>query len=203
VDTLRRAKARQCRELMKHWRRNIATASMEMKECSRFLKEYHLDCMMIAATRLHDAVERGEIDKLKQLLPGHPNINVKDRRGWTALHWAVQEGKLEALETLIAAGLDPDARDKHGATPMHLASFAGEVEIVVRLADVADINAHTESGATPLHAAVLGGHVKVVRVLLERGAAAGAEDNFGRTPSFYAKIVQDPELEKIFAEQGK
>lgn len=197
VDALRRAKARQCRELQANWRKKIATASLQLKECKRFMAEYRRERTMLAETRLHLAVESGEIDKLKKLLTSHPNVNIKDRRGWTALHWAAQRGDREIIEVLLEAGLNPDGGDKHGATPMHLAAFAGHAAVIKRLATVADVNARTKSGATPLHAAVLGAHARAVQALLDLGAEPEAEDAFGRTPAFYSRIVQEPELEKL------
>jgi len=197
VDSLRRAKARWCRDLRVNWKRKIATAGMQLKECKRFAAEYRRERTMLAVTRLHLAVENGDVGKLEKLLLNHPNINIKDRRGWTALHWAAQLGNPEIVEALLEAGLNPDAGDKHKATPMHLAAFAGHVEVIERLAAAADVNARTKSGATPLHAAVLGAHARAVQALLEHGAAAEAEDDFGRTPAFYSRIVQEPKLEEL------
>jgi hypothetical protein len=198
VETLRRDRLHQCLKLKEDWRRKIATASMQLKECRSFMQEYRHERRMLAATTLHLAVERGEIDELKKLLAQHPNINIQDRRGWTALHWAAQLGRPEAAAALLTAGVNPDARDRHGAAPLHLAAFAGHLDVIGRLS-TADFNARTESGATPLHAAVLGGRVEAARALLERGADPGAQDDFGRTPRFYAEIVKEPGLLKLLA----
>jgi ankyrin repeat protein len=200
IDTLRRTKEQQCKELLAEWRKNLSTASLQLKECGRFIKEQRTKHSMLAVTRLHIAVEGGGVEELKRLLVKHPNKNIQDRRGWTALHSAAQVGNPEAVEVLLQAGLDPDARDKNGAAPLHLAAFAGHVKIIKRLAAVADVNPRTNSGATPLHAAVLGGNLEAARALLDNGADADAEDVFGRTPIFYAKIVQEPKLEKLFTE---
>lgn len=200
IDSLRRTKEQQCKELLAEWRKNLSTASLQLKECGRFTKEQRTKRSVMAVTRLQIAVENGETEELKLLLVKHPNKNIKDRRGWTALHSAAQVGNPDAVEVLLQSGLDPNARDKNGAAPLHLAAFAGHVKIIERLAEVADVNARTNSGATPLHAAVLGGNLEATRVLLDNGADADVEDHFGRTPMFYAKIVQEPELEKLFTE---
>lgn len=85
-----------------------------------------------------------------------------------------------------------------GSQVIHLASFDNQREDIATLVRAgADINAIGDLGLRPLHYAVLGGAIDAVRFLLEIGADAATENEFGETPAQMAHIVGEPELEGL------
>ena len=79
-------------------------------------------CYRLAHFRLIElieAIEKGDIEAVKQHLAAGADVNAKDEAGWTLLH---EVGTKEVAELLIAAGADVNARDKDGKTPFDVAS---------------------------------------------------------------------------------
>ncbi|VDN02713.1 unnamed protein product [Thelazia callipaeda] len=69
-----------------------------------------------------DALDEGNIDKLKDLLDGNPGLlEERDENQLTALHWASDRGKLELVEFLTGAGANVNIQDYDGQTPLHYA----------------------------------------------------------------------------------
>lgn len=58
------------------------------------------------------------------------------------------------------------------------------------------------AGRTPLHVAVLRGHVPLVRLLLQRGASAGAADGAGRTPLHEAAWHGHSQVAELLLRRG-
>ena len=75
-------------------------------------------------TVLHQAVNSGEIDKIKdaveKLIQNEENINPQDTRGHTPLHYEVLKGQFantEIIKLLLDNGADLSIKDKYGQTP--------------------------------------------------------------------------------------
>jgi len=102
------------------------------------------------------------------------NINLQDRRGWTALHEACKSGRRSTVEYLMEldyAHVDVNIRDNDGNTPMHTACKAGHQDIVEYFmrsdqSDV-DINARNNKGQTLLHLACKSGNRDLVEHLID------------------------------------
>jgi ankyrin repeat protein len=58
------------------------------------------------------------------------------------------------------------------------------------------------TGVTPLHLATSMRQIELIRVLLERGANVGAEDNHGTTPFSIAKEYGYDNIMKLLTEYG-
>ena len=87
---------------------------------------------------IHDAVEKGNIEAVKQHLAAGTDVNSKDEDGeLTPLQMAAGEGQKEVAELLIAKGADVNAMTPDG------------------LAAGVDVNAKNVLDATPLHFAAL------------------------------------------------
>ncbi|HBL99019.1 TPA: hypothetical protein DDZ86_05265 [Candidatus Dependentiae bacterium] len=103
---------------------------------------------------LHDAVLKGDVILLKQLLDSKTggDIDAQDHEGDTALYRAVQVGNREMVLLLICAGALVDLANQHDCTPLHRAARAGNVEIVaLLLAAGASLAARNKFLDTPLH----------------------------------------------------
>jgi ankyrin repeat protein len=71
---------------------------------------------------IHDAVEKGNIEAVKQHLAAGKDVNV--RRGLlrvTPLHLATEGGHKEVIELLIAKGADVNVKGGRGETPLDFA----------------------------------------------------------------------------------
>jgi ankyrin repeat protein len=55
---------------------------------------------------------------------------------------------------------------------------------------------------TPLHAASQEGRLEVIQLLLDCGASANAQDNWGHTPRFQASARSHVEVAQLLRERG-
>ncbi len=98
-----------------------------------------------------------------------------------------------------------DAHNQDGWTPLHLAAFFGHAELARELLDR---GAYTESRSTnamrntPLHAAAAGRKIEVMRLLLAKGAGAGAKQEGGWTALHAAAQNGDREMVELLIAHG-
>jgi ankyrin repeat protein len=109
--------------------------------------------------------------------------------GGPALWAAARGGAAEEVWRPYGFGADPNAnpRGAAGQTPLRAAFDHPDLALAERtaaglLANGADPNAPQRDGSSPLHAAAARGSVESCRMLLRKGADAGARDAAGRTP---------------------
>ena len=67
---------------------------------------------------IHDAVEKGNIEAVKQAIAAGADVSVTDWMGDPPLHGAVSYGHKEIVELLIAAGADVNAKSSRYGTPL-------------------------------------------------------------------------------------
>ena len=91
----------------------------------------------IRLIELIEAIEKGDIEAVKQAIADGADVNVRDlqssHRGsseGTPLHYSVDEGHEKISELLIANGADVNAKDNAGATPLHAAAMNGRKDVV-------------------------------------------------------------------------
>ncbi|KAJ9094462.1 hypothetical protein QFC21_006001 [Naganishia friedmannii] len=110
------------------------------------------------------------------------------------LSLACQHGRYEVAKLLLEnrAKILPNSE---GLYPQHLAARAGHAEICQLLIDMCGPDGggkdrHDKYNMwTPLHHACIGGssrHLACMRVLVQAGCDVNAEDEYGKTPGFYA-----------------
>ncbi|HQG27667.1 MAG TPA: ankyrin repeat domain-containing protein, partial [Candidatus Ozemobacteraceae bacterium] len=137
------------------------------------------------ADAIHEAVRRGDLDRVIDILGRHPRV-VEDRdtlrprseglpmlQQATPLHFAAQSGNISIVRALLNAGADVNARNPQDITPLHLAAWDGNAEIVSLLLERgADVNRrnHRNEGMSALDIAAMTGAADVVRILIEHGA---------------------------------
>jgi len=146
-----------------------------------------------------NAADQDDYVRLESLLDGMPDIDCRDRSGYTLLMHASLTRNRGLMDSLLRRGADPNARDKEGYTalsilcgwsyddfipPDPVPSMAPQL-----LAAGADINSRNRMGITPLMRAVNWGHLTTVHFLLDHGANTKLTDRLGRTA-----FVQDPHV---------
>ena len=101
---------------------------------------------------IHDAVEKGNVEAIKQHLAAGTDVNARDSIGETPLFYAAVDGHKEIAELLIAEGADVNAKGKIRTTPLQAAAMFSHKEIVELLIDAgADVNVKDhEFAETPL-----------------------------------------------------
>ncbi len=138
-----------------------------------------------ASARIHQAVNRNDLDLLKRLVrEDGTSVNSRDRNGRTPLHAAIARRQRECAEILLAAGADPNVADANGATP--LSYTFSEPPIQRELADLliargAYVPLSGDAARQLLHAAAAGGDETIVDRMVEKGAELNSLNENGGT----------------------
>jgi ankyrin repeat protein len=160
---------------------------------------------------IHDAAQKGDLEKVKALLKNHPDlVSSKDEGDGTPLYWAVANNHKDVVELLLASNADVNAKallgqtpldavgqkdiaelllahgakDENGGMPLYLAVANNHKDVVeLLLTSNADVNAKGFLGQMPLDAV---GQKDIAELLLAHGAEVNAKDNQGKTPLFWA-----------------
>jgi ankyrin repeat protein len=142
----------------------------------------------IGKTALHYAVQKGDANKVKELLhEGGFDINSKEPvNGYAALHLAVQSGFKTITELLIRAGahVNQSSHEPVNPYPIHMATVGNHKEILEHLIFAkADVNVRSMvGGRTALHkAARMGLHAIVVTLVKTGKADTNMRDNHNKT----------------------
>ena len=125
---------------------------------------------------IHDAVEDGNLEAVKQHLAAGTDVDAKNNDEWTALHVAAGEGQKEITELLIAKGADVNANTPDGLTVFFAAILGANKEIIeLLIAKGADVNVRGFGGMTPLNMANDEGEKEIADLLRKHGGKTGAE----------------------------
>jgi ankyrin repeat protein len=82
-----------------------------------------------------DAIKRGDVQDVRDLLDRGTNVDSRDRHGQTALMLAAHAGHREVVEALIAHRANLNTTAKYGLSALMLALIAGHAEVVGLLAN--------------------------------------------------------------------
>lgn len=147
-----------------------------------------------------EAVEEGDLAKVKKYLERGASVAVRDRYGYAPLHIAALHGNVEVAKLLLESGADINAKDRNGETPLHLVTKVDVARLLVESG--ADIDARDEDGHTPLHTAAMSNSVEVAELLLEKGADVNARDIRGATPLHWASDLCKVRVASLLLEKG-
>jgi cytohesin len=126
--------------------------------------------------KLVEAVRKGEMDKVKDLISKGADINAREN-GFSLLQVAAQSGQKEMVEFFLDKGFKADGEES--------ASW-------------------TRNPEPPLHLAAKSGSVGTAELLINRGANINKKDIFGKTPLDYAETKEMSEfLEKRGGKKGE
>jgi ankyrin repeat protein len=114
-------------------------------------------------------IQKGDVERLKQLLVEHPALANFVFQGWSPLQLAVKNERPECVAALLDAGANPALRDEqgHGQTSLHIAASMGLEGIADKLSkrDPALLTTKDVSGKTPAQLAEEGGWTDLARAL--------------------------------------
>ena len=138
--------------------------------------------------RLVNAAKDQDLQQVRTLLRGRPNVNVRAEDGSTALLWAAHWNDLQTAELLVRAGADANAGNDFRMTPLSQACTNGSAGFVALLLKAgANPDTPIGTGETPLMTCARAGSADAVRMLLAHGANVNAnEPNQNQTALMWA-----------------
>ncbi|XP_020223082.1 ankyrin repeat-containing protein At5g02620 [Cajanus cajan] len=155
---------------------------------------------------LHIAAKQGDLDVLKILMEGHPELSMTvDPSNTTALHTAALQGHTEIVKFILEAGssLATIARS-NGKTALHSAARNGHLEVVKALLEKEPgVATRTDKkGQTALHMAVKGQNLEVVEELINGDPSSiNMVDSKGNTALHIATRKGRAQIVKLLLEQ--
>lgn len=124
---------------------------------------------------LYRAAERGDVNRITQLIDAGANVNAKIDGDGSPLIGAARKGKLAAVRLLLDRGADPNLPVDGDGNPLIMAAREGHVDVVTLLLDRgAQIDLVVPSDENALIQASGEGHLPVVKLLVARGADVNA-----------------------------
>ncbi|MDD4520194.1 MAG: ankyrin repeat domain-containing protein, partial [Alphaproteobacteria bacterium] len=148
---------------------------------------------------LHEAVKKGDIEKVKSLLDSGMDANTQDEDGLAPLHEANENRDKEIVALLLEAGANIDIEDNDGYTPLHYACANGAKEIVALLLEAgANVNAKNKNGRSPLYFV---NNKEIAQILLDKGVDFRSKDKDGNTPLVFAYANEAKEVIDLLTEK--
>jgi ankyrin repeat protein len=125
----------------------------------------------LGMTKLHHAVQAGDLGLVESLIQSGASVNPRDENGQTPLHYAAERGFIECIEVLVMHGADLRIVDKSGFSPFLWAVVAGQEGAITGLLLVgADANSFSADGKSALAWAASLGWESTAKMLVEHGA---------------------------------
>jgi len=142
-----------------------------------------LSAVAVSAGEIHEAIMRGDVARVTELIRAHPDIVHERNTNPTLdapLHTAATVGNVEIARLLLDAGAELEAGDRDNSTPLHDACVTRKAEMVAFLMERgADVNRRDYNGGYALSFAASGGDAEIVRRLLDAGATLYYRDRAG------------------------
>ena len=149
------------------------------------------------------ACDKGDLERVRQLIQDGQDVNRSDGGGWRPLIWAALYGHDQIVHELIRAGADVNGKDYNKLTALHKASSCGHSSIVKTLTEAgANLNVQDWMGETPLMMAVVQAHTNVVVELIRAGADVNGKDKYKQTALHKASWRGHSSVIKTLTEAG-
>lgn len=178
-----------------------------MDHFTRLVSYFAALCVCIAgvdAAEIHDAVQEGTIEIVKQLLDENPALlNAENDNRMTPLNIAALNGQTAIAVELLNRGADITIGDVDNSQPIHCAAIGGHIDVAeLFLSKGVDIDVRDNNGATPLIFASSYGQLKMAEYLIEQGADINGGNNNHLTPLFYAAGSGNRDIVEFLIERG-
>lgn len=145
---------------------------------------------------LQQAVRKGEVDKVNQILASGFDPLRRDINGDTAAHAAANAGRVELLKRFLDLGISPDAVNEQGRTLLYEATLANSADCCRLLLSRGASLESPGPAWPPFQAALIWGKDEAALLLMEAGAEVNAPFDDDETPLMLAsqrgpvKVVQ-------------
>ena len=158
----------------------------------------------IGSTALVSAAQQGYRRVVEILLDKGANTEVMQVGTLgTALNRAIDFNQIPVVELLLARGANVHHMDVFKRGMLHSAAINGRYEVLavlLKFDETLDVNMQDVNGKTTLHDAARSGSEETVRILLEYGGDPIIKDNFGRTPIYVAREMNNPTVLEMLRE---
>lgn len=136
----------------------------------------------LGMTKLHHAVQAGDLGLLESFIQSGASVNFRDENGQTPLHYAVERGFIECMKVLVKHGADLHIVDNSGFSPFLWAVVAGQECVTARLLFMdADVNSFSADGKSALAWAASLGWSPTATMLVEHRASISDTRNTQQT----------------------
>ena len=134
-------------------------------------------------TKLYLAAERGDMNKVNQLISKGAEIDARDNCLWTPFMRAAQNGHLEVARSLLNAGADINAIDKDGYDALMATVITQKSDVITFLLEQGiELNTQDKTmGWTALIWAAKDGQQDILDTLVAYGADKSIVDYSGKT----------------------
>lgn len=144
------------------------------------------------------AAEKGDVNRLKEMLKKGAHLSARNNFGVTALIWAANNGHLEAVRFLLDQGLDIEQPSNNLKTPLMWAARWGHLPVVHFLLDRgASMEFFDDDGCNALMNAAFNGHTAVVEELIERGSPITVRNRYNGTALTMTRVRGHTEVVEL------
>ena len=153
---------------------------------------------------LFEAIEAGDLVRVKRLIAEGADVNTKGRLDWTVLFEAVSAGRIDIAELLIDKGADVNASGEQLFTPLYYAIWNNDKDMVSLLINKgADVNFKVKEDYTPIYHAVFENNLDIVKLLVENGAKFDEKVLVDKmTALHYAAQLENRDIVEFFIHNG-
>lgn len=162
-------------------------------------KDYFAEPVQV---RLAEAVARGKLDQIRELIQQGADVNAKGRDGMRPLFWAMGKNSLKGFEILLQNGANPNVtaegliKGERPPSVMELAAIAENPDYL-RLALKHGGNPNYPLGygnRTIIDEAIMNNRLENLRILTEAGADINHQDSFGSPPIMAAARIRNYDM---------
>ncbi|MBI3724804.1 ankyrin repeat domain-containing protein [bacterium] len=135
---------------------------------------------------LVEAVEKRDLERVRELLDAGMTPDVRDKDGQSVLHRSIRRSEPEVFWLLLERGAKPDAEDL-----VRLVVVYWKEAIPALLSRGLHVDARDHRGETALMVAAMKGYVDIAELLLSKGADRSLTDARGDDAVEFAKMRRD------------
>ena len=155
---------------------------------------------------LHRAALNGNLNLCKMLIDKHEvNVNVADKRGWTAVHFAAQSGNCRLVAYFVEMGSDIHLKTNDGSNCLHIAALEGHLNLCKILIHKHKVDLHMSDnyGWTGIHFSGHSGNCELFVYFTEMGIDIRLKTNDGRNCLHFAAAGEHLNLCKMLIDNYK
>ena len=155
---------------------------------------------------LHIAALKGHLNLCKMLIDKHKvDVNVADKRGWTAVHFSAQSGNCQLVAYFAEMGTDVHLKTNDGSNCLNIAAYQGHLNLCKMLIDKHKVDLHMtdNDGWTALHYSAQSGNCELVAYFAEMGIDIHLKTNDGRNCLHIAALKGHLNLCKMLIDKHK